>query len=147
MSWFNYYGLIAVVIILIPNIICAITDKTAYENSFNNRFFIISEQIGRYGCMAFMVFNIPYTYFNFWFGCALYVYLAVNGALLVFYCLGWIIFRKSRGVAKAVWLSVTPSAIFLFSGIMLTSVLLIACAVIFSVAHITISVKNAQKAD
>lgn len=144
MSWFNYYGLIAVVIILIPNIVCAITDKSAYENKFNGKFFIITEQIGRYGCMAFMVFNIPYTYFDFWFDCALYVYLAVNGALLLFYCLGWIIFRKSKNLAKAVWLSVTPSVIFLFSGVMLSSVLLLVCAVLFAVAHITISVKNAE---
>lgn len=144
MGWFNYYGLIAVVIILIPNIICAVTDKTAYDNGFNNKFIIIAEQIGRYGCMAFSVFNIPYTYFNFWFEYALYVYLAVNGALLIFYCLGWIIYGKSRGKAKAVWLSVTPSAIFLFSGVMLASFPLIVCALIFAVAHITISVKNAK---
>lgn len=36
MGWFNYYGLVAVAVILIPNIICAITDKNAYENSFDN---------------------------------------------------------------------------------------------------------------
>lgn len=142
MGWFNYYGLIAVVVILIPNIICAITDKSVYENKFKNKFVIVTEQIGRYGCMAFMVFNVPYTYFNFWFEYALYVYFSVNGALLVFYCLGWIIFRKSRSLAKALWLSATPSVIFIFSGVMLSSFPLIVCAVIFAVSHITISIKN-----
>ena len=61
MSWFNYYGLIAIAIILTPNIILSIKDKTYFENKFNNKVFLVLEQIGRYGCMIFMVFNIPYT--------------------------------------------------------------------------------------
>jgi len=144
MGWFNWYGLIIIAVIFIPNILCAVLDKNAFVNKFSNKFLTVTEQIGRYGCMAFMVFNIPYTYFNFWFSCAIYVYFAVNGFLLVFYCLGWIIFRKSRSIIKALWLSVTPSLIFVFSGIMLASVPLLVCAVIFSVAHILISVKNAE---
>ncbi len=65
MSWFNYYGLIAVAIILIPNLIIAIVDKGSFANRYNNKSIIALEQIGRYGCMLFMVFNVPYTYFNF----------------------------------------------------------------------------------
>ncbi len=32
MGWFNYYGLIAVAIIMIPNIVSAVVDKGAFEN-------------------------------------------------------------------------------------------------------------------
>ncbi|MCH5157069.1 MAG: hypothetical protein J1G02_04230 [Clostridiales bacterium] len=142
MSWFNYYGLIAVVIILIPNIISAVIDKGAFENKYNNKAMLVLEQVGRYGCMAFMVFNVPYTYFNFWFNHALLVYLIVNGILLVLYLLGWIIFRKGRSAAKMLWLSVTPTVLFIFSGIMLLSVPLITFAVIFGIGHITISYNN-----
>ena len=39
------------------------------------------EQIGRYGCIAFMVFNIPFTYFGFWFDKAMLVYAIVNSVL------------------------------------------------------------------
>ncbi len=67
MGWFNYYGLIAVAIILIPNIISAAVDKSAFENRYNKKTILALEQIGRYGCIAFMIFNIPYTYFDFWF--------------------------------------------------------------------------------
>ena len=142
MDWFNYYGLIAIAIILIPNIISAVVDKGTFVNKCNNKALIVLEQIGRYGCMAFTVFNIPYTYFNFWFDNALFVYLIVNGALLVFYILGWLIFRKGRSTVKMLWLSITPTVLFLFSGIALLSIPLMVFAVLFGIGHITISYKN-----
>ena len=145
MSWFNYYGLIAVAIILIPNIISAIVDKSTFENRDINRVILILEQIGRYGCIAFMVFNVPYTYFNFWFNHAFIVYLIVNGTLLVLYLLGWIVFRKGRSVVKMLWLSIIPALLFLYSGIMLLSVPLIVFAVIFGTGHISISYMNADQ--
>lgn len=142
MGWFNYYGLIAIIIIMVPNILCAIFNKAAFENNFNNKPFQIIEQIGRYGCMLFMVFNIPYTYFGFWFDNAFTVYLSVGGAFLAVYCLGWIIFWKSKSKLKALWLSITPTALFVFCGIVLSSVPLLVCSVIFGVGHITVSYKN-----
>ena len=145
MGWFNYYGIAIVAVILIPNIISAIVDKGSFENSYNNKAVLISEQIGRYGCMAFMVFNIPYAYFNFWFDSALNAYLIVNGALLVLYIIGWVIFGKGRKAIKMLWLSITPTLIFLFSGIMLLSVPLIIFAVVFGIGHITISYKNREQ--
>ena len=145
MSWFNYFGLIAVVIILVPNVVSAIIDKCSFANSYHNKVMIALEQIGRYGCMAFMIFNVPYTYFNFWFQDALAVYLIVNGALLALYILGWIVLRKSHGAVKILWLSTVPTALFLFSGIMLLSIPLIVFALIFGVGHITVSWKNRQQ--
>lgn len=142
MSWFNYYGLIAVAIILLPNIISAVVDKSTFENKYNSKAMLILEQIGRYGCMMFMIFNIPYTYFNFWFTHALIVYLIINGVLLVLYILGWIIFRKGRNTVKMLWLSIIPTTLFLFSGVMLLSVPLIILAVIFGIGHITVSYMN-----
>ena len=145
MGWFNYYGLIAVVIILIPNIIYAALNKSEHNEKLKSRFFNLVEQVGRYGCMAFMIFNIPYTYLGFWFENALIVYLAVNGALLIFYCIGWAIYARGNSLVKAIWLSVTPSVIFVFSGIVCASAPLIVCAVLFAAGHITISVKNSER--
>ena len=142
MSWFNYYGLIAVAIILLPNIISAVVDKSTFENKYNSKAMLILEQIGRYGCMMSMIFNIPYTYFNFWFTHALIVYLITNGVLLVLYILGWIIFRKGRNTVKMLWLSIIPPTLFLFSGVMLLSIPLIILAVIFGIGHITVSYMN-----
>lgn len=143
MSWFNYYGVAFIAVILIPNIVYAVTHKNA-ENIYRNRAAEIFEQIGRYACMAFMIFNIPYTYIGFYFPFAEIVYLAVIGVLVLAYCLAWIILWKKRGIVKALLLSVLPSAVFLFSGLMIASIPLLIFAVIFAATHILISVKNAK---
>lgn len=144
MGWFNYYGSIAVAIILVPNIISAVFDKASFENKCKNKFLIVSEQIGRYGCMAFMIFNIPYTYFNFRFENALKIYLIVNGILLALYVLGWILFFKGRKTIKMLWLSIIPTMVFLFSGITLLSVPLILSSIAFGIGHISISYGNRE---
>lgn len=142
MGWLNYYGIAIVAIILLPNIIFAIKCKDGFANNYNNKAAQVFEQIGRYGCMAFMVFNIPFTYFNFWFDNALIAYLSVNGGLCLAYVIFWVICRNNNGKLRALSLSVIPSAIFLFSGIVLASVPLMVFAVIFAVNHILISYKN-----
>ena len=49
MEWFNYYGLIIIAIIMIPNIIFAIKHKEGFANKYQNKAVEIMEQIGRYG--------------------------------------------------------------------------------------------------
>ncbi len=144
MLWFNYYGLIAIVMILIPNIIWTIFNKNISYNDFSNKPLHVLEQIGRYACMLFMVFNIPCTYFGFWFNNAFIFYLTIGGAILVIYYLGWIIFHKNNSRTKALWLSITPTLLFLFCGIMITSIPLIVFAIIFGTCHIIISYKNSD---
>lgn len=147
MSWFNYYGLAINAIIMIPNIIFAIKCKDGFKNSYHNKVVEILEQVGRFGCIALMIFNIPYTYFNFWFEYALWVYLAVNGALCIAYILFWIICGKSDGMLKALSLSIIPSLIFLFSGIVIANIPLLIFAVIFAINHILLSYKNAKSSN
>ena len=142
MSWFNYYGLAIMAVIMIPNIIYAVKHKSDDANVYDNRAAVIAEQIGRYGCFVFMIFNIPYTYFGFWFGHALIVYLSVNGALCVAYSVFWIVCGNKSGKLKALSLSILPTCIFLFSGIVLASIPIIVFAVIFGVCHILISYKT-----
>ena len=144
MNWFNWCGLIFIAVIMVPNIVYAVKMKGAFTNSYQNKAAEIVEQIGRYGCFVLMIFNIPYTYFGFYFPYAELVYLTVNAVLVFAYCLAWVLFWKKSGTAKALALSILPSVVFLFSGIMLASIPLITFAVIFSVCHILISVKNAK---
>lgn len=65
MQWFNFYGLIFVAVILVPNLIFALKCKNGFLNSWHNKAVESAEQIGRFGCFGFMIFNIPYTYWGF----------------------------------------------------------------------------------
>lgn len=143
MSWFNYYGLIIIVLIMIPNVVFAILHKDGFKNKYNNRLSEAFEQVGRYACFALMIFNIPYTYFGYYFPFAEVVYLAVNGALVLSYLLVWVVMWKKDNLLRAILLSSIPSAIFVLSGVIIASIPLIVFSIIFAVTHILISVKNA----
>ncbi len=142
MGWFNFYGLIFIAIIMIPNVIFAIKCKDGFENKKVNKTIEVLEQVGRFGCFGFMIINVPYTHFGWLFEGALPFYLITDGALVAAYCLIWAICFKKNSLFRALALSIIPSVIFLFSGIMLTSVPLTVAAVIFAPCHIYISYIN-----
>ena len=144
MGWFNYYGIAIMAVIMIPNIIYAVKCKDGFKNKEQNKALEIAEQVGRYACFILMIFNIPYTYRGFWFKGALIVYLAVEGILCLIYLIFWAVFRGGNGALRALALSVTPSVAFLFGGVMLANIPLIAFAVVFAVCHIWLSLKNAE---
>lgn len=144
MEWINIFGLIFIVIIMVPNILYAIKCKEGFENKWNNKKVEMIEQIGRFGCFGFMIFNIPGTWFGWWSDEAFTIYLIVNVILIMAYCIIWAICFKKNSVFKALALSIIPSCVFLFSGIMMRSVLLIIMAVLFATSHIMISYKNAK---
>lgn len=144
MEWINIFGVIFIVIIMIPNIIYALKIKDGFENKWNNKLVEIIEQIGRFGCFGFMIVNIPGTWFGWWSDEAFVIYLIVNIILIALYCAIWFFCFRRDTVFKAVSLSVIPSVIFLFSGIMSRSILLIIVSVLFAPAHILISYKNVK---
>ncbi len=144
MEWLNVFGLGFMVIIMIPNIIFAIKCKDGFDNKWNNKLVETIEQIGRFGCLGFMIINVPGTWFGWWSDEAFAIYLIVNTILVALYCIIWIICFKKNSVFRALALSIIPSIVFLFSGIMSTSVLLIVSAIIFTPSHIAISYKNAN---
>ena len=145
MEWFNIYGLVFMIIIMVPNIVYAIMCKDGFENSWQNKTVETLEQIGRFGCFGFMVINIPGTWFGWWSDEAFAVYLIVDAVLISIYCLLWIVLWKKNNLFRALALSIIPSVVFLFSGIMSRSVLLIASALLFAPMHILISCKNTNK--
>ncbi len=144
MNWFNIYGLIFIVIIMIPNIIFALRYKDGFVNKYNNKYVELFEQIGRFGSFIFMIFNIPKTYFGFYFSNGLILYLIVDSILAILYCLIWTICFKKPSVFRALSLSIIPSILFIYSGIMIRSILLIIFALIFAPCHILISYKNSK---
>ena len=141
---FNVFGLIFIVLIMIPNIIYAIKCNDGFNNKWNNKVVIILEQIGRYGCIIFMIINIPNTWFGWWSDEAFVLYLIIDSILVLSYIIIWIICFNKKTLFKALSLSIIPSLIFIFSGIMSRSILLIIFSIIFAPAHIMISYKNNQ---
>ena len=144
MNWFNPYGLVFMAVIMIPNIIYAIRCKDGYENLWNNKFVQLFEQIGRFGCFGFMIFNIPGTWFGFWSDEAFAVYLIANSVLVGLYCIIWAACFRKESMFGALSLSILPSVLFLFSGLFSRSVPLILSALIFAPCHILISYRNTK---
>jgi len=145
---FNPWGFLFLSIIMIPNIIFAIKNKEAFENSIQKKWFKILEifeQIGRYGCFFCMMFNISGTYFGFSSNFSFRIYLIINGILIFSYCLIWITHFRKNNLFRGISLSVIPSIIFLFSGIISKSILLIIFAIIFAPCHIAISILNTKR--
>ena len=145
MGWFNLFGLIIIVVIMIPNTIFAIKCKEGFDNKWSNKTVEIIEQVGRFGCFVFMIINIPGTWFGWRSDEAFALYLITDIVLVMVYCAIWIACFKKSCVFRALALSIIPSVLFLFSGIMSRSVLLIIASVLFAPSHIMISYKNAKK--
>ena len=144
MDWLNTFGLMMIVIIMIPNIIFAIRYKEEFKNNWSNKFVEIAEQIGRFGCFGFMIINIPGTWFGWWSDEVFVIYLIVDTMLVVRYCAIWIIYFKTTSNFRVLALSLIPSVFFLFSGIMSLSILLIIASMLFAPNHILLSYKNAK---
>ncbi len=71
---------------------------------------------------GFMIINIPGTWFGWWSDETFAVYLIVDTILVMLYCAIWIICFKKNSIFRALALSIIPSMLFLFSGIMSRSV-------------------------
>lgn len=145
MEYINIFGLIYIIAIMIPNIIFAIKCKDGFINNWKNKAVEVLEQIGRFGSFGFMIINIPGTWFGFPSDEVFALYLIINTVLIIVYCVIWIFSFGKNNLFKAISLSVLPSVVFLFSGIMSRSILLIISALIFAPCHIIISCKNAIK--
>lgn len=144
MEWLNVFGLVMVAVIMIPNILFAMKCKDGFVNKWNNKSMETVEQIGRFGCFGFMIINIPGTWFGWWSDEAFAVYLVVDAVLVTLYCVIWAVCFRKSSVFRALALSIIPSVLFLFSGIMSRSILLTIAAVLFVPSHILISYQNAK---
>lgn len=144
MSFVNIFGLAVIATIMVPNFIFAAAHKDGFENLYKNRTAEFLEQVGRFGCFAFMILNIPVLCRGFWFDGAKTAYFAASSALTAAYLFGWAVFWKENSLRKSVVLSVVPSLLFLESGFFTLNIPLIVCAMIFAPCHILLSCKNAK---
>mgnify|MGYP004530456861 CR=1 FL=1 len=140
---FNLFGLIFVLLLLVPNLVFAVTHKDGFENLYHNKTVELLEQIGRFGCFLLEFLEIPFLCRGIFFDGGRTVYLAVGATLVALYLLGWAVFWKESSLRKAIALSVLPSLLFLESGILTLNLPLIAFALLFAPCHTIIGVKNA----
>ena len=103
-SWLNIFGLILVVLLLVPNIIYAVKEKNQ-ENKCTNKLMNLVEQIGRYASMFLMVFNIGLAEVGFSSVGAFIVYMLGNILLMISYWTIWVLYFKK----KAYWKQNTDS--------------------------------------
>ena len=145
-GWINVFGAVIVILMLIPNIIYALKNKDE-KNHCTNQFMNAAEQIGRYACIILMWLPLLVWKFGFHSVFEMLLYFVGNGCLLAAY---WIVFaaylkRKTR--KRALVLAVLPACIFLLSGILLRHWLLAGFAVLFGIAHIYVTQKDAEESD
>lgn len=140
-DWLNIWGLLLVILLLIPNIIYAFKVKNQH-NRCTNKLMNVLEQIGRYGCMFLMVFNIGIAEKGFWSVGAFLFYLAGSIILMVLYWIIWGLYFHKTAYWKQMALAVIPTCLFLVSGITMRYYLLIGLSVIFGAGHIYVTAKN-----
>ena len=139
---FNYFGVIFIIVLLLPNIYASIFKKELFVNKFDDRLLIKLEKIGRYLCMILMVINIQDLYGGFKSVEAFVAYLGINIILLGLYYIVWFIFYKFNNIYKNMILGIIPSLMFIISGILQNHLLLIISGIVFAYAHLKIIWKN-----
>ncbi len=146
LRWLNVFGIITIILLLIPNIVYAIRCKKK-EKDPPARFMDVLEQIGRYGCMFLMVFNAGLTEFGFPSLAAFLICMAGDLLLLIAYWIIWILYFKKQTHPGQMALAVIPVCLFLLNGITMRHYLLIIFAVIFGIAHIYVTGRKRVDAD
>ena len=140
-GWINVFGAIIVVLMLVPNVVYALKNR-GEENRCTNRWMNLLEQIGRYGCIAFMWFPLLVGKFSFRSVPEMTLYLGGNGALLAVYWFVYARYLRERTRRRAWTLGVVPACIFLMSGLLLRHWLLVVFALFFAVGHIYVTTQN-----
>ena len=141
MDWLNVFGLILVILLLIPNIVYAIKFKDQ-KNLCTNKFMNILEQIGRYACMFLMVFNIGIAEFGFGSVVAFLIYGIGNVLLMLSYWIVWTMYFHKPSFGKQITLAILPTCLFLLNGVTMRHYLLILFGLVFGVGHVYVTYKN-----
>lgn len=140
-GWINVFGIIIVILILIPNIIYAVRFPEI-TNKCKNKAMNILEQLGRYSSMFFIVVSLGSNGFDFSSPALFPIYTLGNGILILYYWVTWGLYFKNKTTIRSITLAVLPTLIFLLSGITLVYVPLIISAAIFGIGHIYVTYKN-----
>ena len=138
-GWINLFGAGIVVLIMIPNIIYAARQKQDETQIKVPHYLSACEQVGRSGCIIMMWLPLLVWKFGFVSAVEFLIYLIGNGVLSLCYYFFWMLYSRKRTLSVAMALAIIPTAIFLLSGMLLRHWLLVVFAILFGVAHCTIT--------
>ncbi len=141
MNHISIFRLCIVILMLLPNIMYAVKIKS-FQNKYSNKVMNTLEQVGRYGSMFFMVFNIGLYEFGFRSLKAFKIWVFLTALLLLMYWINWYRFFRSPRTALPILLAILPGAIFIISGLFLIHWLLILCGILFGISHIYVTYEN-----
>lgn len=141
MEWLNIYGLIIIIVMLIPNIIFAHKNPNI-ENKCKNKWMNLSEQIGRYGSFFLMIFNIGILELDFNSATTFELWLVATIILLLLYLVIWGIYFNRKSSKLPLSLAIIPSIIFILSGYLMRHYLLIICSILFTIGHVYVTHSN-----
>ncbi len=146
-NWINWFGVITLVLLLLPNVIYAIRNK-GEKNLCTSKLLNVLEQVGRLGSMFFLIVYIgPEDGFGYDSVFALFCYIFGNFGLLLAYWICWFIyFRKPNKAGVRYALAILPSVLFLLDGLALWYMPLILFGYAFAVGHISVTHENIKKA-
>ena len=143
MGEISVVGILVLILVLLPNAYYYYQYRERFEKAnatSKPKGIVVGEQIGRYGCMFFMVVHFGNAGIRSDIGFALWV-LGVM-LLILIYWQGWSKFFIQETRQVAILLAVVPIVVFLMTGIVFCDWLLIFCSILFGSCHISISYEN-----
>ncbi len=143
MNWINLFGLIIVILILLPNLIYFYRSRSV-EINHKNKAMNVLEQIGRYGSMFLLAVNVGFNEFAFQSEGEFTLCLVITSILILLYWSFWLIYFKKTSIFTSMMLAILPGILFISQGIFLRYWLLLGTSIMFSIAHCYITYHNAR---
>ena len=141
-GWINWINIAVVDCLICINLVAV---RKGVAGSFCSKYPVVNvmEQIGRYGCMAFMILPVFTSGWEFGFRTVaeMLIWIWLTILLLVTYLIFWM--KKEKGKRGILYgLAMIPVILFLMNGILLRHPVLIAASLIFGVFHCVVVREN-----
>lgn len=140
---FNIYGIIMLVLIMIPNIVYFQKNKDIDVKKMRESSSLeITENILRYMVILFFAVNTGLFEYGFADKKLIAVWAIASAVLIAVYYAGWVKYFKCKTFAVEILLAVVPSIVFIFSGIMMRCYVALVLSVLFGIVHVYTTYKN-----
>lgn len=143
-GWLNFFGVILVILLMIPNLIYLLKGKKRKRNC-TNKWMNLLEQIGRYASIVCMVVSIGVTELGFPSVTAFLLYGIGNFLLVIAYWITWFLYFHKPTKRKRIMLAIFPTGVFLLSGVTMQHYLLIVAGILFGIGHLYVTMKDFEK--